>query len=692
MHDDLLFFNGLMADGTYLTPPMTAKDLASAATSKMRVGIASVSDSVDETEHRQELKRRISHESTLGTVEGVDPSRIGEAGWGIVFPAVKSGTPEAQTQAAIREALGPLIALRRGQAGAFFREYAGESGPAPGEGKRAWLERHGVGSGPANPTRMPYYLLLVGDPEQISFTFQYQLDVQYAVGRIHFDTIMEYACYAASVAAAETQKLAMPRRAAFFGVAVKDDPSTLMSADNLIRPLAEFAQRDQGPSGWQVSHLDATHAYKRDLAALLGGPEAPAFFMTASHGMAFDRDDSRLMAHQGALICQDWPGPKKWKKPVGEDLYFSADDLPSDANLLGQVGFIFACYGAGTPRMSDFAKFSFSKPTSIAPRAFMARLPQKMLSLPRGGALAVIGHVERAWATSFLGPRGQDGTNRQLDTFQSQLKGLLEGKPVGLCMEPFNERYAELSTDLTRFLEDIEYEPKYDPFALAELWTLHHDARNYIIFGDPAVRLLLASGPDEKTRESIVLPSLHEGAVQPGSGTASEALQPSPTETEPSASESKPPPPSSESHGAATSGGPDESGYQFSIGEAAKDPPIASTDSELIATVRARLRLLCQDLGHLEVHTRVDETPAGASESAVLMHGPLATTRIHPGGQAETLVHPGAGPSWEALLGHHQALVKQTAAHQLRSVEVLLRALAQLTGVRGPTKEREPEG
>ncbi len=241
---------------------------------------------------------------------------------------------------------------------------------------------------------------------------------------------------------------------------------------------------------------DASKAGLERLLSKAGG--RPALVFIASHGMEFPLGDPRQLPHQGALLCGDWPGPKIWRGPIPQDFYLAADDLGGAADLRGLIGFFFACYGLGTPRLDDFAKQAFlDQRPQIAPQAFLSALPQRMLCHPAGGALAVIGHVERAWGTSFL----WQGAGAQTTVFESTIERLLDGYPIGAALEFFNERYAELSTVLADQLEEIEFGADADPYELAGLWTANNDARGYALLGDPAVRLALGPMREEQTRE-----------------------------------------------------------------------------------------------------------------------------------------------------------------------------------------------
>jgi hypothetical protein len=222
------------------------------------------------------------------------------------------------------------------------------------------------------------------------------------------------------------------------------------------------------------------------MANYMGGAKTPALMFSASHGMSFKLDDPRLLRQAGALVMQDWPGPKA-RVPVTDQLYFSADDIGSDADVAGMLAFIFACYGGGMPRSDNFYRQAFGEKKDIAPYAFLAQLPLKLLSHPRGGALGVFAHVERAWGSSIR----WDGDTDDVQTFVSTVDTLLSGKPAGAATDAFNSRYAEISSELTEEL-DMTTPDTQDDVKLAGMWTSNNDARNYTFIGDPAVRLAVA--------------------------------------------------------------------------------------------------------------------------------------------------------------------------------------------------------
>lgn len=417
---------------------------------------------------RARLERWVesSRTRTLGPKEGVDPRHLEEAGWGVIFP--RDEAP------GVYEALEPLLARRRRQANrrvtGRYKELRGRGGVRPGESKFRFLARHGIGPSPADPDRLPYYLLLVGDPEEIPYAFQYQLGVQYAVGRIHFDTPEEYAAYARAVVDAETRDDEPNRSAVFFGVREAGDRATEATHDLLVRPLAEGLR--QHAAEWSIRTVGGASATKARLGRLLG-EERPEILFTACHGLGFRAGSPVQRERQGGLVCA----------PMGDgDSYFTAADVPEEAGPSGLISFHFACYSAGTPRDNDFRHYPGAGIKSE--RAFIARLPQRLLAHPRGGALAVVGHVERAWTYSFHWP----GTDRQLEVYASTFRRLLAGHPLGSAMEYFSLRYAELECGLADLRRDVERGAEPDFLSLGHLWTACNDARNFVILGDPAVR------------------------------------------------------------------------------------------------------------------------------------------------------------------------------------------------------------
>jgi hypothetical protein len=499
--DDRYYVYGINGStGRYLDEPLTAQEVGDAALKQVK--------QQKSAEVRVLKARAALEEPSMAAAMDVDVRELREAGWGVIF--ARDADPR------VKEALQPLLDHRWEEAGDLFRVYDGNDGYLAGDDWDSFRKWHKVKTGVAKPEQMPYYLLIVGDPQTIPYSFQYLADVERAVGRVYFDRLEDYAIYAQSVVQAEDrrQPLQLPRRATFFGTSNPDDKATRYSSEELIAPLGQELAPTVDTHNWALDTVAPEQATKARLGELLGGSRTPSLLFTATHGAAFNQHDEDFYPqHQGALVTQDWPGPREWRKHLKEDFFFSCEDVSDGAQLWGMIAVFFACFGAGTPRLSDFYHLKERLPAErlhLANQALLAPLPQRLLSHPNGGALAVAGHIERAWTTSFKEGPGPLAP-RDLDAFKELFRLLMLGYPLGAAIEDMNTRYAQYAVQITQDLFPVLYQGMTYTDDLknrvARLWTANNDARNYIIVGDPAVRLPVSVTETERA-ERPILPTI----------------------------------------------------------------------------------------------------------------------------------------------------------------------------------------
>lgn len=413
----------------------------------------------------------------------MDPNELQETGWAIVF---HEDTPQD-----VRDALAPLVERRKAQAGKRHQvlDYR------KGEQTRDWYQRHGTSAGNLDPEIVPYYLLLIGPPDLIPFEFQYLLGIEYATGRLAFEKAEDYARYASSTIAYEgASSVPNSREVCYWGTRHPGDGATKLSASLLIDPLANGLPAAAGALKQPINTLYGfnrklslgENATKANLLQALHAAKPPAMLFTASHGLSMRSGQDGQAASQGALICQDWPGVGNMRP----EHYLAAADIADDANVSGMVALLFACFGAGTPDTNQFLKdlSEAGDAPALAPKPFVAALPRRLLAHPKGSALAVIGHVDQAWGFSM-----QDAkvAGPQIATFRNSIGTILSGAPVGHAMSKyFGAKFAELSALLLSATSPTASAAmKLTDRDLVNRWIDRNDAQNYLLLGDPAVRI-----------------------------------------------------------------------------------------------------------------------------------------------------------------------------------------------------------
>ena len=406
-----------------------------------------------------------------------DATDLTQTGWGLVFS--RDANP------AIRQKLTRLIEHRQKQVdnAALFHVFDGADAVRSGESAENWLFRHGLALGPVEPENgVPYYLVLVGSPEDISLPFQSTLDLHFCIGRLYFDDLNDYETYANHVVDYETAAtLPQRRQAAVWMTRNKNDDATLMLSGILgaaftAKPLGQ-GPRFKGMEYQTTSFLNDA-ATRENLLTLLRG--SPALLFTGSHGLEWKASEPDVQRqNQGALVTSTWVKGT----PVARDQFVNGDDVPADAQLVGTMCFMFACFGGACPLVDSYQLSPAGDPLPLAPKPFITSLPQRLL---RAGALAVLAHSDRAWSYGFV----SGGGVRQDQLIRGAVEGLMRGLPAGRCADQFQDQWGALSAQFS-LRQDFRRNgtQPVSTDALANLAIARDDARNYIVLGDPAARL-----------------------------------------------------------------------------------------------------------------------------------------------------------------------------------------------------------
>ncbi len=412
-----------------------------------------------------------------------DPMDLTQTGWAVLFAS--------DVDPAIKEALKPLIEWRRSQVNddKLFRVFEGPDGVRPNQTAGSWALAKGVSlAAPVGPNRgVPFYLLIVGPPQRIPFEFQAHFDLQWAVGRLHFDEVADYASYATKVVEYEKGTgPAQSRRAAVWMPRNPGDLATPMLAGAVG---ANFLGQGVGPPLGQrqrftvssfIGDGQATKARLTDIfrGSIDGG--APSIVFTGSHGAEWSIADPAIQRQrQGALVTQEWGRGQ----PLQREHYFSGEDLPADAHVHGLMAFVFACFGGGCPDKDSYFFNADGSKVALTPVPLVASLPQALLAR---GALAVIAHVDRAFSYGFEDVMGTP----QEQLLRTPVELLMKGQRVGMAADPLNLQWSTLAAQLGLALGgNLPGMPQPRSAVVANLFIARDDARNYIVLGDPAVRL-----------------------------------------------------------------------------------------------------------------------------------------------------------------------------------------------------------
>lgn len=352
---------------------------------------------------------------------------------------------------------------------------------------------------PKHPFRWPTWLeenipsldhvLILGGPTEIPFAFQSLLDTLVPVGRVDLG-LDELADYAKRVVISENSER-QPGEPVVFATGrekLKKGEQTdtdYFMLNDLARPIADHLPLHN----IQPQRLFGSNATAAKLIQKCRKAKNTVVF-TVTHGDEWGSRDVEVQKRfMGGIICDD-------RIVFGEDLAKTNGPLADQS-----VWFHYGCYGYGTPEVSSYG--SWTRPDRsrmvIAKEPFVADIPKRLLALDNG-PLAFIGHLDIAYIPGLdplASARGRNPgkmtrVSSRVRPYVFVIDELINGRTVGESMVHLNRRATFLSSSLLTMTDeflDATGSAHESIDWMVESFILRMDALNYMVFGDPAVRL-----------------------------------------------------------------------------------------------------------------------------------------------------------------------------------------------------------
>jgi len=334
---------------------------------------------------------------------------------------------------------------------------------------------------------LPRYLMLVGGPDIFPFALDEVLSSDHLTGRLDVSSDpvgpiswVDCGTYARKVVDYETGKVVVSRRVVLFSPII--DGPTETAHRGLIEPLRDALEV---PRIWmarrfvpEVVPLLSENATTDRLSEELE-ERRPMLVVSATHG--YERPYSRRMWGAFTDATCKRTNPRK--------TYFSADGALARMARekpfgQGAVLLSFACFSAGVPEKGAYALFTSGTAQQFPEAPFVAPLPRVLLSYEHG-PIAFIGHVDAATSQSFM-----DGIVPQPGAFKDFLDWALPGfGTLARAMQGFRERAWKTAVVLSDKLSSAAGAQTFVAQAVLNAFIRYHDARGYLLLGDPAIRM-----------------------------------------------------------------------------------------------------------------------------------------------------------------------------------------------------------